>query len=274
MPLVATRAVAGPLLLALWFSAEPAAHAPPASHPQTSPPCCVTPGTAQPVVPDMRGTDQAPFAVKVTQAPVFPMAEPPKDWSGWIIAGATVWLALVTTALAIFTFRLWRSTGDLVRGAAETAERELRAYVFVKDARIEGVTAGDSPVATVPLKNSGQTPAYKVRVSVQQELRAAFVEMPAFEESKVLGHLAPGAVLTVMAPSVGSLDRSEYAGLDSGDFTLFVYGVVHYIDAFKVPHWTRFRVMVGGPAGLRAERPDGSLALVSCAEGNETDDDI
>lgn len=206
-----------------------------------------------------------PQAVQVTNSPT--PIDAPKDRSGWFMAVATV-------ALAAFTWLLWRSTAALVKGADETAKRELRAYVFVNDARIEGVAAGDSPVATVLLKNSGQTPAYKVRVSIRMELRAAFADVPALEEAAALGHLAPGANLTTKAPSVGSLAVTEHARLDSGHVTLFVYGVVHYIDSFKKPHWTRFRTMVGGAAGLRAERPDGSLPLASCTEGNETDDDI
>jgi len=118
---------------------------------------------AQPAQPDARGTAQQPLAVQVTQLPVpRPTAEPPRDWSGKVIAIATLLLAGVTAALAIFTYRLWKSTGALVEENAETAERELRAYVFVREACL-GNTATEPVRAYIVFENSGKTPPTESR---------------------------------------------------------------------------------------------------------------
>jgi hypothetical protein len=47
-----------------------------------------------------------------------------------VTAAATVVLAILTLTLALGTFGLWLATRRLVRGAEDTAERQLRAYVL------------------------------------------------------------------------------------------------------------------------------------------------
>ena len=50
----------------------------------------------------------------------------------WWIMSATVWLAVVTTFLAVFTGYLWDATRKLASSAEETAKRQLRAFIFGK----------------------------------------------------------------------------------------------------------------------------------------------
>src|SRR5258706_12925802 len=80
-----------------------------------------------------------------------------------IIAIGTIGLFLVTAALALYTARLWKATGQLVRGAEDTAERELRAYVCVeKSSGAEAREDPSWPSFKLVLKNCGKTPAYDV----------------------------------------------------------------------------------------------------------------
>jgi hypothetical protein len=51
----------------------------------------------------------------------------------WWTVVFTGWLTIFTLGLAIYTARLWGATRRLVEGAEDTAERQLRAYVFVKE---------------------------------------------------------------------------------------------------------------------------------------------
>ena len=50
----------------------------------------------------------------------------------WLHEHGEAVIALFTVILGIATWLLWRSTRALVEGAEKTAERQLRAYVFVK----------------------------------------------------------------------------------------------------------------------------------------------
>jgi hypothetical protein len=266
------RAVTGALLFAVWLSAQAATPAKPATHQgQTPPSCCVAPTTAQPAVPDVRGTAQSPLAVNVVQLPATPSpVQPAKDRSGWIIAGATVLLAAVTTALAIFTYKLWRSTGALVRGADETAKRELRAYVFLDMSFIRN-TATESARPYIVLRNSGKTPAYRLSVSTWGCVAQSCAELPQLPTAITYGHLAPGAPYTLRVPMQSPLTEAQRAAVlaENGNTALYAYGEAQYIDAFKDPHHTHFCVMARGPGALNNCAP-----LAACPEGNETDDDV
>jgi hypothetical protein len=57
---------------------------------------------------------------------------------------------------------LWKATRDLVKGAEQTAERQLRAYVFVDVAEIRNFGTSEPMQGVVKIKNSEQTPAYKL----------------------------------------------------------------------------------------------------------------
>lgn len=185
-----------------------------------------------------------------------------------ITAVATIFLATVTLALAIFTYWLWRSTGDLVEEGATNAERELRAYVLVASARVENLVSNERPEVYIEFRNSGRTPAYQVRTTVDTGIGTTFAEIPASKPAeKSHGHIAPGAPVTSLSKFGRALTPQEFAELESGKRTVYVHGEVHYFDTFNKPHWTRFRVMTGGEIGLRK-------SLASCLEGNETDDEI
>jgi len=72
-------------------------------------------------------------------------------------------LVLITGFLAFYTRRLWRSTYDLVKGAEETAKKQLRAYVFVKEIKVDQVPSADRSLVdnwriTFILGNGGNTP--------------------------------------------------------------------------------------------------------------------
>jgi hypothetical protein len=257
-------------LLALCLQTNAAQPAKAVARSATSPPCCVVSAAAQPTVPDTRVTPMQPIAVEVTNLPP-PAATPhPRtDWAEVIAAGATVLLALVT-------WMLWLATRALVRGADETAKRELRAYVFVNNPWIEHVERNQQPVAHVPFKNYGRTPAYKIRATLNIDIGADFAEVPEPNPlpDSAAGHLGPGADLQTLCALHRPLTATDPASLDAGHLTLFAYGEIHYVDAFKQAHWTKFRIMIGGSAGLRARLEDGKRALLSCPDGNETDDEI
>jgi hypothetical protein len=58
------------------------------------------------------------------------------------------------------------ATKESVVLARSTAEKQLRAYVLVTNITISGVATDATPAAVIVIKNSGQTPAYGLVVSV------------------------------------------------------------------------------------------------------------
>jgi hypothetical protein len=57
--------------------------------------------------------------------------------------------------------------------------------------------------------------------------------------------------------------EEEMRGLASGEYVIYVYGRVRYVDAFGNQQFTKYRFMTGGPAGVRGGQ------LAGCEEGNE-----
>jgi hypothetical protein len=147
-----------------------------------------------------------------------------------------------------------------------TAVRQLRAYVSVKTARVDDLEVGKQPVATIVVKNYGQTPAYGFASAGQMDFVASGASLPILREPVPTGHLGPTAdyILTAKPPSVLSAELIEQ--LRTGAAVAFVHGIIHYIDTYGVTHFTRFRMKIGG--GVPPEE-----GIHSCNEGNDTDDD-
>ncbi len=179
-----------------------------------------------------------------------------------ITAVATVLLTFVTGGL------IWVGYMQI-----RTARAQLRAYVFVSSARVANVADG-VPVAHVVIKNFGQTPAYKV-VNVSGFALDRYPHPPTLNLLiRNREFSAPGRSRSVLAPtqSEDSIDPArrpplrdeEKQALANGRSIIFLYGEVRYVDIFGRRQWTKYRLMMGGPVGVRS---DG--ALVACEEGNE-----
>jgi hypothetical protein len=264
--------LAGLLLLAFGASAEAVASA--QGNKASTPPACNCSVTLPSATPDTRGTGSAPLAVNLL--PVPPERPPERDWSEHGTAWATIALAVITAGLAAatavlarFTWKLWRSTKDLVEEGNETARRELRAYVALREASIHNFAVDEKPEIHLKLTNYGRTPAYRLRVTLDTNIRPDAGELPTLQEvTQAAGHLAPGADFQSLKTPEWIVSRQQYFALQTPSHTLFVYGIVRYVDTFGQERFTKFRLMTGGLAGIRDEM------LATCGEGNETDDDV
>ena len=63
--------------------------------------------------------------------------------------------AMATAAAAWYTRKQWESTAD-------NGHRQLRAYVFPEQANLMWQGAAKPTAAEIVIKNSGQTPAYRL----------------------------------------------------------------------------------------------------------------
>jgi len=223
------------------------------------------------------GTEQQPLIILSREPPLAQPRNSPavakergKTTNERLLTYSTVWLAAVTTILAIFTGYLWLATKRLVEGAQDTARRQLRAYVSISNAEITGVEDGCTQ-ARLGIKNSGQTPAYDLTILGGMTIREAAVagqnvnlwpedgDVPfgktTLGSGQELRHFIDGPALT----------PQQRAAVQSGTHGIFLYGEILYKDLFSRDRdrFTRYRLMQGGEAGVREN------ALVACKEGNE-----
>lgn len=192
------------------------------------------------------------------------------------IVFATLWLAVATTGLWVFTYRLWKSTQALAvdtktsgeaqaermersiahaaQAAAamqranqlheETARRQLRAYLSVTKAFAYGMSPEKQPTFGVVIKNQGQTPAYRTRLfsrlnwttDAPEDVTVDFPE-PVVE----IGTVSGGDERAYRSISAGSpWPPGLYQAVMSKQATLVYSGVIVYHDAFRKRRLTTF----------------------------------
>jgi hypothetical protein len=157
-------------------------------------------------------------------------------------AGAITGVA--TVILAYVTYRLVR----LGREQSETTRAELRAYlsVVIGAATYQDRAAGVRFEAKPAILNNGQTPAYNVRYRAKVEILTdsvaggyTFSAPPDTPRSQ--SSIGPrenrlmSAILPHMVPDSEVQDIKDGKGK-----ALWVWGVVHYDDVFRQPHFTEF----------------------------------
>jgi hypothetical protein len=179
---------------------------------------------------------------------------------GFVVGTFTFLLVFVTAWLVWATIKLWR-------GAEDTAQRQLRAYVVVTYAEPRFDASGDL-VAALTFTNCGQTPAYSV--SVSRGIKLLNREKPQFPEpnpgtSKFT--LACGQPMQVEATLRGV---AGVADMEEGDHfdeyrAIYVFGEATYRDIFRKPRSLPYRLLV-------MRRKDGSFGITPADEGNSPND--
>jgi hypothetical protein len=178
--------------------------------------------------------------------------------------------------LSFVTLMLWGATVRLIRGSERTAQRQLRAYVFVTNAGIDNFGQGVVPRLAYKYMNTGQTPAYKV-IAVSAIIIRKRNDLSPFpnpkdtptytvgEHSKLA--LGPQMFLN-SSPNLANtpLTADEIKGIIDGTLTLYFFGEIKYRDGFGEDRFTRFRYSYG-------KKNVGGRGLNVTAEGNETEEE-
>jgi hypothetical protein len=170
-----------------------------------------------------------------------------------------------------------------------TNERQLRAYVVTESGSIVNIaepeiTPGQStptaarithpswgPVAVVQIKNTGQTPAFRV----EHWGNICFKEYPLVSTlpseptglRPMFSIVGPGISITKLLRLGPRLTLEETEKLRAGTGAIYVYGTIRYEDAFKKPRLTKYRLMhhqMGGAIGVSTE-------LTFTEDGNQAD---
>lgn len=171
--------------------------------------------------------------------------------------------------LLIYTLYLTRNATNAAieanRIARESAERQLRAYVFVKNSRRTRRKDTDPWVIEAHIKNFGQTPAYhasfRTVVEILDTNDEPTFEFPIPEKANVKLDLAPGHEQTIRKEIPNLTDPTVWGDFKSGQVAVYFWGRIDFIDAFDAPRWIRFRLV--NPGGY-------VLNFYNCREGNET----
>jgi hypothetical protein len=162
--------------------------------------------------------------------------------------------------------------------ADDTAKRQLRAYISVKDARL--VLHEDGQVeAAIEFYNCGQTPAYQLQIAHAHGFSSYPLQKipdPPVDLRKSNSLVGAGnGFYALMKPAQHlDLDREALlAEFQHSNFVFCVRGLCTYRDIFKESHSLRFQLIVGGPSGSARLNTDAEgrlyAALCNDSEGNE-----
>ena len=160
--------------------------------------------------------------------------------------------------------------------AEYTAKRQLRAYVCVSSGYLKFPDPA-LPRAIIMVKNCGQTPAYDVK----GWCGCVWDKYPSSKKIEP-GDKTINSPVSVLGPDIpvswgttpgDRLPQELWPDKGTIKCTLYVTGEITYRDAFGDPHYTRYRLLYGGPN----HRPqiitesDGSerWTLAPDTEGNE-----
>lgn len=162
-------------------------------------------------------------------------------------SAAEWWLVVLTGVLAVATVSLWWATRCLVLGAEKTAERQLRAYVFMEPGRVSMDPLGPpwTVIFSFSLRNAGQTPAYDLQYNAVLMIAPhplpanfPFPTMQATNGAKIVIH--PGIRFDghVLSQPLSQTDISRISG--NKPERLYVFGLIEYKDTFGNARETRF----------------------------------
>lgn len=181
-------------------------------------------------------------------------------------------IALFTFLLVAVTVLLWRVGEQQIDLARDSSERQLRAYVGLSNAIIGPLVVGSKITVTLPMKNSGQTPAYAVRsctnIIIQEISRTPDLVAPTHNEDSASGVMSPGLELHIPGTSDFIITQADFDAIDRKEKAVYVYGRIDYFDAFKRACFTEFRLR-RSKNEIYAISEGGSLAI--CESGNRTE---
>lgn len=144
-----------------------------------------------------------------------------------------------------------------------TAKRQLRAYIFVDEARVLDLPDHTKARVKLIFKNAGQTPAYDVMHNMGRVTRSVgdTSAFPIRTESDLTGTktiINPGGAFKM--ESALNYSATQIAAVrDGAKYELFVFGLIRYVDAFEDVQTARYRAKLDPESGQ----------LAFCEEGNE-----
>lgn len=157
----------------------------------------------------------------------------------------------------------------LVVDAEETAKRQLRAYVCVTAAEIRTFGTSEPLEAVIQTKNAGQTPAYEMTARLGIAAMSDANNLPPPKESPGATYVGPNTDHYFTVPTNNVLKPEQQQMVERGDVAIYVYGDLHYRDAFKVERYVHFRLRTRNNGNTLLERNGAVVKLSPDEKGND-----
>jgi hypothetical protein len=191
-------------------------------------------------------------------ASVFQVTREARHWLEYGVFVFVVFTAIATATAAWYTRREWKSSVD-------NGHRQLRAYIFPDQANLVWQTVNPM-VAEIIIKNSGQTPAYRLStataVMVGDNPLQGDLQVPAMLPNHTVVPPAGNYALSVPLPQLLTADQLK--AVQKGTQAIYAVGEISYEDAFGECRMTRYRFFYSGPGTDNGSK----VALSYLDEGN------
>lgn len=187
------------------------------------------------------------------------MTREPRHWLEYGVFAFVVVTAMATATAAWYTRRQWETSTD-------NARRQLRAYVFPDQANLIWQGTAKPTTAEITIKNSGQTPAYRVSTATmtgvrEYPLRGA-LSVPSVTSKPTV--IPPGSSATLSDTMVQPLTADQLKAIQNGTQAVYAFGEIAYADAFGECRITRYRFYYYGGGTGNGSR----VGLTYLGEGN------
>jgi hypothetical protein len=173
----------------------------------------------------------------------------PRHWLEYGVFAFVLITAIATATAAWYTRKEWQTSLD-------NGRRQLRAYVFPDQASLLWQGAAKPTVAEIVLKNSGQTPAYRLStvamIAVSDyPLRDNLTVHPIPPSHTVIPPAGSYALSVAMEKA---LTADQLKAIQKGTQAIYTYGEIAYADAFGECRLTRYQFYYTGSGGDNGSR--------------------
>lgn len=180
----------------------------------------------------------------------------------WIEYGVFLFViitAVATVTAAWYTRKEWQSTTD-------NGRRQLRAYVFPDQANLVWQGVAKPTVAEIVIKNSGQTPAYRLStataVLVDDNPLQADRRVTSMPDNHTV--VPPTGSYALSVAMEKPLTADQLKAIQKGTQAIYVFGEIAYDDAFGECRVTRYRFFYSGAGADNGSK----VGLAYLDEGN------
>ena len=183
----------------------------------------------------------------------------PRHWLEYGVFTFVVVTAIATATAAWYTRKASETT-------AENGRRQLRAYVFPDQANLVWQGSAKPMVAEIGIKNSGQTPAYRLStataVIVSDFPLQGDLPVPPMPDNHTV--VPPNGGYALSVPMSQPITGDQLKAIQKGSQAIYAFGEISYIDAFDECRTTRYRFYYTGSGGDIGSR----VGLTYLDEGN------
>jgi hypothetical protein len=190
------------------------------------------------------------------------------------IAGGEIIVTLTGVVLVLFTLIYTRDAARAARDAVDETRRigeaQTRAYVSIEGSEVSNFGNGVRPSVTTVIKNTGQTPAYDLKVHTMIGIGplpypgGALPDMPPPDPLGSTSNLGPGVQRRNTVTKDNPVTDQEFIDICEGREAIFVIGRVEYSDAFGIARFTNFFFLYSQRSVIR-----GDGGMETCVDGNE-----